>query len=321
MCTVKYRTIVPYRTSSSSHFMKRKVHSHTVLLILIMTSSKRSLEETSIVNDDKKRKLILELPLSDFPSTSTVAKRNNDDDDDNTLFLLQLPSTIDRQSYSSSNIVITDTKDKKTNCRWITSNETRHLIRVESSNAYVLVPPKEQKARLLRETDTYFLTTTDKCNQLPTLEEVSQLLPATMETLVETFATSPKQLEQVLQQLPYIVKQEDGFFSMCCPTNIQECNNSIVSTLLEECHDLTSTLSTSSLLPQIKKRMCDTQQNSIILYTLHHLSTDNNTKIPILQKDVKDDHNETIQLDITKVRFLLILFTQKLSCVKNNICF
>ena len=279
-----------------------------------MTGTKRSLEETNSVNDDKNKKLILQLPLSDFPSTG--AKKNDDEDD--TLFLLQLPSTMDCESYSSSNIVITNDDKKKTNCRWITSNETRELIRVESSNAYVLVPPsKENKARLLRETDTYFLTTTHKCNNsLPTLEQVSQQLPNTMEGLMERFAISPKQLQQTLQQLPYIAKQQqDGMFSMCHPTNIQECSNAIVSTLLEECHDINTALSISSLLPQIQKRMSDDthKPNSIILYTLHHLSTANDTNIPILQKDFNDDSkNETIQLDITKVRLstvsLLILF-------------
>ena len=100
---------------------------------------------------------ILSLPISDFPSLqSSVGKspplskeregghqKNNYNDDDIAakapLLLLSLPKTLDLKDLSSSQFFVSENNE----CRLINESKgvTYDLIKVESSNAYVMFPP------------------------------------------------------------------------------------------------------------------------------------------------------------------------------------
>lgn len=92
----------------------------------------------------------LKIPRTDFPSISSKSP--------SPLLLFQLPPqlTLDDLSSDDTNIFIQD--DGK--CRLISEKDngyTFDLVKVETSNSYVLVPEHQDEARLLRENNTFFL--------------------------------------------------------------------------------------------------------------------------------------------------------------------
>lgn len=116
---------------------------------------------------------ILTLPKSDFPSLqqNDGSTTNNNDTSNPPLLLLTLPSSLQINDLSSSDFFISDDND----CRLV--NESRgvtfDLVKVESSNAYVMFPPTKRhkitgsntsnddsntlQGRLLRENNTFFM--------------------------------------------------------------------------------------------------------------------------------------------------------------------
>jgi hypothetical protein len=92
----------------------------------------------------------LKIPRTDFPSISSKPP--------SPLLLFQLPPqlTLDDLSSDDTNIFIQDDN----NCRLISEKDngyTFDLVKVETSNSYVLVPENQNEARLLREKNTFFL--------------------------------------------------------------------------------------------------------------------------------------------------------------------
>ena len=92
----------------------------------------------------------LKIPRTDFPSISSKPP--------SPLLLFQLPPqlTLDDLSSDDTNILIQE--DDK--CRLISEKDSGYtfdLVKVETSNSYVLVPEHKNEARLLREKNTFFL--------------------------------------------------------------------------------------------------------------------------------------------------------------------
>lgn len=127
---------------------------------------------------------ILTLPKSDFPSLqlgnsnkrSTAEDNDNDDIVDPPLLLFSLPPSLEMSDLASSEFFLSDDSE----CRLVNESKgiTLDLIKVESSNAYVMFHPTKQpkmtntsndehndnysdqnklRGRLLRENNTFFV--------------------------------------------------------------------------------------------------------------------------------------------------------------------
>lgn len=111
-------------------------------VVLAMSKRKHALTEET-----------LHIPKTDFPSMNSFASRPS-----SPLLLFQLPTqmTLDDLTSEDTNIFIHDDGS----CRLISEKDhgyTFDLVKVETSNSYVLVPEQSSQARLLRENNTFFL--------------------------------------------------------------------------------------------------------------------------------------------------------------------
>lgn len=166
---------------------------------------------------------LLTLPKADFPSLGHDSNKNNGENPSNneSLLLLTLPSSLEIKDLSSSEFILSEDEG----CRLINESKgmTFDMLRVESSNSYVMFPPQAKKAklkndedkskipgRLLRENNTFFMEC--KKQLISRLEKMvyehlneNFVYPPskgiTIAKLSEEFKYSQKEVEQILQKI------------------------------------------------------------------------------------------------------------------------